>query len=88
MRFSKTHGTTPLSCEHLRFLLYQVHDIESILSLEYFADYDRSSIDILIDSVKNYSDKELFPYFKEMDDKGAYFEDGKVHVHPQIGKIM
>ncbi len=77
-----------MSIDHLRFLLYQVHDIESILSLEYFADYDRSSIDILIDSVKDYSDKELFPYFKEMDDKGAYFEDGKVHVHPQIGKIM
>ena len=64
-----------MSIDHLRFLLYQVHDIESILSLEYFADYDRSSIDILIDSVKDYSDKELFPYFKEMDDKGAYFED-------------
>lgn len=77
-----------MSIDHLRFLLYQVHDIESILSLPFFADYDRSSIDILIDSVKDYSDKELYPYFKEMDDKGAYFEDGKVHVHPQIGKIM
>ena len=77
-----------MSIDHLRFLLYQVHDVESILSLEFFADYDRSSIDILIDSVKDYCDKDLYPFFKEMDEKGAYFEDGKVHVHPQIGKIM
>ena len=56
-----------MSIDHLKFLLYQVHDVESVLKLDFFKDYDRSSIDILIDSVKDYCDKELYPYFKEMD---------------------
>ena len=52
----------------LKFLLYDVHDLNSVLEQERYADHDQESIEIFINSVKDFSDKELFPYFKEMDE--------------------
>ncbi|MEO1437339.1 MAG: acyl-CoA dehydrogenase [Bacteroidota bacterium] len=71
----------------MRFNMYDVHDTESILKTERYQDYDRESIDMLLDSIKDFSDKEVFPYFKEMDEKPVRYEDGNVIVHPQIGPI-
>ena len=40
------------------------------------------------ESVKDFADRELFPYFKEMDENPAYHKDGKVFVHDQVKKMM
>ncbi len=72
----------------LKFLLYNVHHTEALLSRERFSDYDKTSIDIFIDSVKTFSDTALFPFIKDMDEKPSYFKDGKIHVHPQFEKII
>ena len=61
--------------ERAMFLLEQVHDLQSILELERFKDHDKESIEILLDSVKDFSDKELYPAFREMDEKPAYYAD-------------
>lgn len=74
--------------ETLKFLLYNVHEVQEVLNQEKYADYDRESVDLLLNSVKDFSDKELFPYFKEMDEKPAHFKDGEVLVHPQVNKYM
>jgi len=72
----------------LKYLLYHIHDLESVLQQEKYTDYDRDAIEIFLNSVKDFSDKELFPYFKEMDEQPAHFKDGKVIVHPQVGVMM
>lgn len=72
----------------LRFLLYDVHQLQEVLDKEYFSDYDLESIKLFMDSVKDFSDKELFPYIKEMDEDPARFEDGKIVTHPQVGVMM
>jgi len=72
----------------LKFLLYHVHDIENLLNKDRFAAYDKTSIDIFIDSVKSFSDSALFPFIKEMDEKPSYFKDGKINVHPQFKNIL
>ncbi len=74
--------------ETLKFLLYNVHGVQEVLEQERYADYDKESIELLLNSVKDFSDKELFPYFREMDEKPAYFKDGEIVVHPQINKYM
>ena len=74
--------------ETLKFLLYKVNKVQEVLDQERYADYDRESIDILLNSVKDFSDKELFPYFREMDEKPAHFKDGGIVVHPQVNKYM
>lgn len=74
--------------ETLKFLLYKVNKVQDVLDQERYADYDQESIDILLNSVKDFSDKELFPYFREMDEQPAHFKDGTIVVHPQVNKYM
>jgi len=72
----------------LKFLLYDVHKTQDLLTKERFTEYDQTSIDIFLDSVKTFSDNSLFPFIKEMDEKPAYFKDGKIIVHPQFESIL
>lgn len=74
--------------ETLKFLLYKVNGLQDVLDQERYADYDQESIELLLNSVKDFSDRELFPYFKEMDEQPAYFKDGEIVVHPQVMKYM
>ncbi|MGH1365032.1 MAG: acyl-CoA dehydrogenase [Calditrichia bacterium] len=74
--------------EELKFLLHEVHSLEELLQHERFQDYDSESIDILLQSVKEFADTEMFPYIQEMDEKPARYEDGKIIVHPQIKTMM
>ncbi|GAA0722913.1 acyl-CoA dehydrogenase [Aquimarina litoralis] len=72
----------------LKFFLYDVHNLEEVLLQERFTDHDRDSLNLFIDSVKEFSDRELFPYFKEMDENPAYHENGGVVVHKQVEVMM
>lgn len=74
--------------ETLKYLLYDVHQLEDLLSRERFQDHDIESLDLYIESVKQFADKEMFPYFQEMDEKPAYHKDGTVMVHPQVKTMM
>ncbi len=74
--------------ETLKFLLYKVHAVQEVLDQERYADYDEESIEMLLNSVKDFSDKELFPYFREMDENPAHFKDGEILVHPQVKKYI
>jgi len=77
-----------VSVDHLKFLLREVHNIDDVLSLPHYADYDIESIELLLDSIKQFSDQELYPYLTEMDRFGGKFEDGTIKVHPQFRRIM
>lgn len=72
----------------LKYMLYDVHNLEGLLDRERFEDHDKESLDMFLDSVKDFADRELFPYFKEMDENPAYHKDGKVIVHEQVKKMM
>jgi alkylation response protein AidB-like acyl-CoA dehydrogenase len=72
----------------LKFLLFDVHNVEEILKYERFADFDRSSFDILLDSAKSWADQDFYPYYKEMDEKPVYYKDGKTHSHPILKKVF
>ena len=74
--------------ETLKFLLYKVQGVQEVLDQEKYADFDIESIEMLLNSVKDFSDTELFPYFREMDENPAHFKDGEVLVHPQVNKYM
>ena len=72
----------------LKYMLYDVHNLEELLTRERFQDHDKESLDLFIDATKSFADKELFPYIKEMDEKPAYHKDGKVFVHDQVKTMM
>ena len=72
----------------LKYLLYDVHELEKLLERERFVDYDKESLDMFLDSSKDFADRELFPYFKEMDENPAFHKDGQVYVHKQVETMM
>lgn len=74
--------------ETLKYLLYDVHQLSDVLAQDRFKDHDEESLDLFLNSVKEFSDRELFPYIKEMDEEPAYYKDGKIHVHKQVEVMM
>ncbi|MFY9241630.1 MAG: acyl-CoA dehydrogenase [Polaribacter sp.] len=74
--------------ETLKYILYDIHKLEKLLTRERFQEHDLESLNMFIDSVKDFSDRELYPYFKEMDETPAYHKDGTVIVHEQVQKVM
>ncbi|MEO1263112.1 MAG: acyl-CoA dehydrogenase [Bacteroidota bacterium] len=72
----------------LKFQLYNVHEMESLLSTDFYSHHDRASIDLYLNSIKDFSDKELYPVFHEMDEQPAHFKDGKIITHPSVGTMM
>ncbi len=86
-------NTTPMAREYvnmqtLRFMLFEVQEFTNLLSSTRYQEFDKNSTEILLNAVKDFADKECFPYFKEMDEKPVRFENGQVLVHPQIKNIM
>ncbi len=77
-----------MSMDHLKFLLHEVHNVEEIFSLSRYQDFDKDSVNILLDTAKTWADQDWFPYIKEMDEKPVYFKEGKVYSHPQLKKIF
>ena len=74
--------------ETLKYILYDIHKLENLLTRERFQEHDMESLDLFINSVKEFSDRELYPYFKEMDETPAYHKDGTVIVHKQVETVM
>lgn len=72
----------------LKYMLYDVHKLEDLLERERFVDHDKESLDMFLESTKDFADRELFPFIKEMDEKPAYHKDGKVYVHGQVETMM
>ncbi len=77
-----------IDIETLKFILYKVHDLQSVLDQPRYADYDLGAVELFLNAIKDFSDKELFPYFREMDATPAHFKDGEIVVHPQIREYM
>jgi len=77
-----------ISLENLKFNLFEVLEVDHLFKLDRFQDFDKEGVNLLIKSLKDYADKNLYPVFKEMDEQGAYYRDGKIIVHPMVGQWM
>jgi butyryl-CoA dehydrogenase len=78
-----------LSFPNLNFLLYDVHHIHELLKHPQYAHVGgREEMELLIQNAKDIADKELFPFFKEMDDQPVEFKEGMVRSHPQLKNIF
>jgi len=74
--------------ETLKFLMFNVHKLEDLLSNDRYSAFDKESILLFLQSIADFSEQDLYPIFKEMDEKPARFSEGKIHVHPKIKDIL
>ena len=77
-----------LNMNTIKYLMYNVHQTEKLLTADRYAAYDKPSLDLLLDSVKTFCDKSLHPFIKEMDEKPSTFSNGVITIHPQFEKIL
>ncbi len=77
-----------IDLDTLKYILYDIHNLEDLLTAERFQDHDIQSLDMFINSVKELSDRELYPYLQEMDAHPAYHKDESVIVHKQVQTMM
>ena len=72
----------------VKFFMNIVQELETVIEKDRFVDHDLESVNLYVESVKQFADRELFPYFKEMDENPAHYKDGSIHVHQQVEKMM
>ncbi|WP_420460456.1 acyl-CoA dehydrogenase [Neolewinella sp.] len=77
-----------ISLRNLRFVLHEVLDLGQLRQLERFQDFDEEAIDFSLDAAKQLADQYLYPVYRQMDKNKAYYEDGEVHVLPEVGEGM
>tara|TARA_B110000091_G_scaffold81306_1_gene89546 strand:+ start:406 stop:2220 length:1815 start_codon:yes stop_codon:yes gene_type:complete len=77
-----------IDLDTLKYILYDVRKLEDLLTRERFEDHDMESLDLFIESAKEFSDRELYPYLKEMDETPAHHKNGTVIVHKQVDVMM
>ena len=77
------------SMDLMRYLLFDVHNVESLFAYDRYAHLDAEQTWMILESAKLLADQEMFPYFKEMDTTPATYDGkGGVRTHPQIKKII
>jgi len=77
-----------VSRRNLEFLLYEVNKLEELSALPYFADHTRETYDLVVDTALKLARNLIYPYFREMDEKAPYLENGEVKVHPAVKTMM
>ncbi|RPJ14020.1 MAG: acyl-CoA dehydrogenase [Desulfobacteraceae bacterium] len=77
-----------LSEKNLKFLLYEVFEIESLTRFEYYREHNRKTFDMVLKEALKLSRNLLYPVFTEMDRNPPELIAGKVKVHPSVRTIM
>ena len=73
-----------LSMRNLRFQMFEVQNAVGLNQYERYQDYDQDAFSLAMDAAKQIGDQYLFPIYREMDKNKAYYENGVVHVHPEL----
>ena len=77
-----------ISLKNLKFLLYDVLDVEKLTSHPYYQDHNREAFDMMLDSALQIGDTYMRPINEEMDRKEPQLENGKIKVHANMKPLM
>jgi len=77
-----------ISERNLKFLLYEVFDVESLTKYEYYKEHNRKMFDMVLKAAVKLGKDLLFPVFEEMDRNQPELVNGEVKVHASVKTIM
>ena len=77
-----------VSERNIKFLLYEVFDVESLTTYEYYKEHNRKMFDMVLKAAVKLGKNLLFPIFEEMDRRQPELLNGEVKVHPSVKTIM
>jgi alkylation response protein AidB-like acyl-CoA dehydrogenase len=77
-----------VSLRNLKFLLYEVFQVEDLCRYPYFEEQGREIFDLTLETALKMGQDLLRPVLREMDLKPPVFIDGEVKVHPMVRTFM
>jgi len=77
-----------VSMRNLKFLLYEVFDVESITRYPRYEEHGREIFDMVLETGLKMSRDVLLPCLSEMDKNPPDLVDGEVKVHPAVRTLM
>jgi butyryl-CoA dehydrogenase len=77
-----------VSERNLRFLLYEVFQVEAFTQHPWFQEHDREIFDLVLDTAMRMGKDMLHPVLQDMDKNPPQLVNGKVTVHPAVGAFM
>lgn len=81
-------ATKFMSMRNLRFLLYEVFDSESLTRHDYYRQYDRKMLDMILQAAAEIAERLLWPAFQEMDRNPPELSEDTVKVHPMVKTML
>lgn len=81
-------ATKFISERNIKFLLYEVFDMESLTQYEYYREHNRKAFDMVLKAAIKLAKDLLWPFFEEMDRNQPELVNGEVKVHPSVRKMM
>ncbi len=81
-------ATKFVSERNLKFLLYEVFDIEALIRHDYYRDHNRKTFDMVLKEGLRLARDLLHPTFEEMDRMPPELVDGQVKVHPSVRTVL
>ncbi len=76
------------SRQHLKFVLFKVHNVQKICELERYQDHNAEGFQMVLDSAHSLAEKHFYPIHLEMDNNQPELKDGQIYVHPNMRNIM
>lgn len=77
-----------ISERNLRFLLYELFNVESLLVYPRYADHGRDVFEMIMETALRMGKTIFKPILTEMDREQPQYVQGEVHVHPKVRNIM
>jgi len=81
-------ATNPLIDDRdVELLLHGVVEVDQLTTLPYFADHDRETFALVVDSARRLARDVLYPAYRPLDEVPPRLEDGRVVVHPRMREL-
>ena len=77
-----------ISRQTLNFLLFEMLEIQNLSRHEYFNEYNKEALDMVLGTANKMAVDHMRPYLREMDKNPPVYKNGDVHVHPAVKTFM
>lgn len=77
-----------VNVRNLKFMLYEVFDVESLISYPYYQEHDREIFDLVIETGLKMGKDLLYPTLREMDRNPPELINGQIKVHPMVRNFL
>jgi len=77
-----------VSRQNLNFLLFEVFGTDKLSQHEYFNEFNKDTLDMVLRTAYIMAERMMRPYLREMDKNPPVYKDGEVYVNPAVKEFI